>query len=199
MQKTVTRGTVSNACASLIGRIFFMGVCLASVASAQLTVHVDTTAKEYYLSGSATGAVGGSEMMGYNISWDNDQPYNGGYTSMLSDEAFTVSGTTGNGFILFLHGNGNVNGGFDFSSGGTVTLTGNADVRFGYGSWDGALIAELESKAALGETVLGSAPAFNLAFSTASAAVPEPSTYAAILGGLTLAGVVFVRARKNRV
>jgi hypothetical protein len=170
-----------------------LSLCLCAITSAQLTINVDASAQEYYLSGSATGAVGGDEDMGYEVFWNNSQPYNGGFSNFLSDGAFTVSGNTAGGFTMFIHGNGNINGVFNFVTAGSVTLTGNSAVRFDYGSWDPLMIAEIESKAALGETVAVTRGSSDFALVFSTAAIPEPSTYAALFGGLAFLGTVVFR------
>lgn len=175
-----------------------IGLCPATVAWAQLTIHVDTSVKEYYLDGSATGAVGGDEETGYQVFWNNGQPFNGGFPTFLSQAAFIVTGNTASNFTMFIHGNGNINGVLEFTSGSPVTLTGNAAVRYDYSGWAPGVIMELESKAAFGEmvAVINGSPNFALGFATA--AVPEPSTYAVIVGIGALLGAALFRRRRTR-
>jgi hypothetical protein len=174
-----------------------LSLYFARSASAQLFLNVDTQLQQYYLSGTATGTpLFDPEFGEGTIFWDNGQPVNGGFTNFLSLAAFSVTGNTANSFTMFLHGNGDINGALDLSSGGATTLTGNPNVTFSYGGWAPALIAELESKALSGETVNvteGSAT-FGLVFTTA--AVPEPSSALLILiGG---AGAAIWRGRVLR-
>jgi hypothetical protein len=175
----------------------FVALGLSAVASAQLTINVDTSARQYYLSGSATGAVGGDEEGGYKIFWDNAQPYNGGFPAFLAQTAFIATGNTTTGFTMFIHGNGNVNGVLNFSSGNNVTLTGDSTVRFDYSVWASTVITELESKAALGETVATTTGSSQFTLTFATAAIPEPTTYAALLGGAALLGAIVRRRRRD--
>lgn len=176
----------------------FTALGLAAVASAQLTINVDTSAQQYYLSGSATGAVGGDAEDGYRIFWDNGQPYNGGFPAFLAQTAFIATDNTTTGFTMFIHGNGNVNGVLRFSSGNDVTLTGDSTVRFDYSGWESSVITELESKAALGETVATTAGSSQFTLTFATAAIPEPTTYAALLGGAALVIALVRRYRRDR-
>lgn len=175
----------------------FTALGLAAVASAQLTINVDTSAQHYYLSGSATGAVGGDAEDGYRIFWDNGQPYNGGFPAFLAQTAFIATGNTMAGFTMFIHDSGNVNGVLNFNSGNDVTLTGNSTLRFDYSGWASSVITELESKAALGETVATTSGASQFTLTFATAAIPEPTTYAAFLGGTALVSAL-VRRRRDR-
>lgn len=185
----------------------------AAALSPSLFINVDTVAKEYYLSGTATGypastgmgGPGGMEgpggMGGYEVFWDNYQPYDGGYENLLSESAFVITGNSGYDYTLFFHGNGNINGAFNFSSGGSTTLTGDSTLRFSYAGWSEYMIAELEDKVVNQELVVPSSGdmAFTLQFTAApAAAIPEPATGAALAGAITLTGVVAVRRRERR-
>lgn len=167
---------------------------LARDAAAQLYINVDTQLQQYYLSGSATGMPFTDPDFGSQIFWDNGQPYDGGYTDFLSIAAFTVTGNSPSSFQMYLHGNGNVNGAFNLSSGSVTTLTGDSTMIFSYAGWDPAVIASLEGKAASGETVTvtqGSST-FGLNF----AVVPEPTSTALIV--VSAAGAVVWQGRRLR-
>lgn len=171
-----------------------VSLSLSAAASAALTIHVDATEKEYYLSGSATGLPEENFFSGSGqIAWDNGETLDGGFETILSEAAFSVANNTSSGsFILFLHGNGNVNGAFDFETADLTTLTGNSSLRFDYSGWAPALQTELEAKAAGGDIVPvanGASSSFNLSFQ----AVPEPGPAALI--SIALLGLAFSRRR----
>jgi hypothetical protein len=162
-------------------------VLLAVTALAQdgLFINVDPDTKTYFLSGTATGLPSDPPIPipTFPINWDNFQPYSLGsdYAEFLSDSAFTVTGNSVADFVMFIHGAGNVNGGFDFDSKSVTTLTGNPDVLFDYSGWSPTLIAELEDKALAGEIVdvtFGS-PEFALTFRAGAAfcGVPRSSLF----------------------
>lgn len=167
---------------------------LSAAASAALTINVDPVEKEYYLSGTATGFPEEDFMFGGGqIAWDNEELLDGGFVELLSEDAFIVTDNISSGsFILFLHGNGNVNGGFDFETADLTTLTGDSSLRFDYSGWAPALQAEFEAKAASGDIVPvanGASSNFNLQIQ----AVPE--TGSSVLAALALAGVLARRKR----
>lgn len=173
-----------------------LSLSLTAAASAALTIHVDIEAQQYYLSGSAMGIPEQDfmEEEGY-IFWDNGEAYNGGYVNLFSAAAFTVAGNNPIDFQLFLHGNGNVNGGFTLESTNTTTLTGNPAVRYDYSGWAPAVRTELESKALSGDVIgvgNGASPSFALNF----AAIPEPGS--AALLSIPLLGLAFSRRRTAR-
>ena len=174
-----------------------LALAVPSFASAALTIRVDVVEKEYYLSGSASGLPEENFMFGNGqIAWDNGQPYDGGYVDILSEEAFTVSGNTSSGsFIMFLHGNGNFNGGFDFETASLTTLTGNSAIRFDYSNWAPALITRFETAAANNE-VISVANGASSAFALNIGAVPEPSSATLLL--LAGTGLAFIRRRPCR-
>lgn len=177
----------------------FAGWILTASAPAQLVVNVDPALQMYWLSGSASGAPGGDEDFGYEIFWNNNLPYDGGYTNFLSLSAFTISGNSSANFIMFLHGNGNINGALDLNSGAALTLTGNAAVKFDYSGYSPGLVTSLESKAAANQALPATdgSPAFGLTFRTV-AAVPEPSAIALLAGlGLGAGAILFLRRRRG--
>jgi hypothetical protein len=152
-----------------------IAACLLTSVSvcAQIFLNVDPIRQEYFLSGSASG-VPSAEFLPFHISWDNNQPTGGGLVNLLDINAFRVSGQEAFGFIMFLNGNGNVNGALFLASDDPVTLTGDSSRRYDYSFFDPPLVSQLERKAEVGEflpTVSGS-PSFGITF----VAVPEPST-----------------------
>lgn len=171
---------------------------LPALAPAALTIGVNPTSKIYYLSGSASGSPYYDEDMEFGqIFWDNYQPYDGGYISILSEAAFSVTGNTSQGnFILFLHGNGNLNGAFRLETENVLTLSGNQNVTYDYSGWSPALQAVLEGKAAANEFLAvtnGASASFGMNF----AIVPEPSATLLLLaggGGLAMMRRRFLRA-----
>lgn len=172
-----------------------VSLSLSPAASAALTIIVDTAEKEYYLSGTATGFPAEDFFFGSGqIAWDNGEPLDGGFVSILSESAFMVSGNTSSGsFILFLHGNGNMNGAFDFETADLATLTGDPSIRFDYSGWAPALQTEFEAKAAAGDIVSvvnGASTNFNLGIQ----AVPEPGSSALVATGLL--GLACFRRRR---
>ena len=169
---------------------FVTSVLLSSSLSAQLILNVDVAEKQYFLTGSATGAPDGEEDFGYTVFWDNQQPYDGGYADFLSLAAFDLQGNSSISFTMYLHGNGNINGYLRLESGSAFTLSGNPEARFDYASWSPAMIAEFESKATGGEflSVTEGSPDFAMQF----AVVPEPSTYA-LLGS---SGIILMLVRR---
>ena len=173
-----------------------VSLSLSATAPAALTIYVDSTEKEYFLSGTATGLPFEDFMFGRGqIFWDNNEPGDGGYVEILSEAAFIVTDNTSSGtFIMFLHGNGNVNGAFNLQTATQTTLTGNSSLRFDYSGWAPALQAELEAKAAGGDIVPvtnGASSNFALEFQ----AVPEPGSLA--LAGIALAGMAARRKRRD--
>jgi hypothetical protein len=169
-------------------------IALSDASHAALSIMVDTTTKQYYLSGSTTGLPEMDIMMeSAQIFWNNQQPYNGGYPSFLALSAFSNSGTVPQSFTMFLHGNGNINGAANFGSGEMVTLVGDSSVKFSYSGWEPTVIAEIESKALAGEVlpVTSGSSAFAMTFQ----AVPEPTSALLVLvGGCSLV----LRRRRNQ-
>lgn len=174
---------------------FLAPLAAGAALAPSLFLHVDTVAKEYYLSGSATGVPEEDFFSGSGqISWDNGQPLDGGFTELLSQSAFVVTGNTASSFILFLHGNGNVNGAMDFDSSGATTLTGDSNLRFDYSFWSSVLIAELEDKASSNEVIPVAAGGETFAIQFAGAAIPESSAFATLAGAAVL-GCAMLRRR----
>lgn len=175
--------TLAAACAAAI---VFGG---AVSASADMIINVDTAAQEYYLSGSATGEPFFDRNYGfYLISWDNDQDFSSDYENFLSPAAFTVSGNTiTNSAFGFIHADGSVGGNIYFDTGNSTTLTGVPSQRYDYSGWSSSLRAELEDKAATGETlpVSNGSSSFAMTFAQAPAAVPEPGSLALLSTGMT--------------
>jgi hypothetical protein len=177
---------------------------LAGPFAATLFLNVDTSAQEYYLSGSASGSPYvndfGPFAQGSQIFYSNYQPTAGGYASWLSLDAFTVTGNTASHMTLYIHGNGNINGAINFAEGSALTLAGKESQRYSYATWDTSVITALEGKATVGEILVPTQGdvSFAIQFKHAPAAIPEPSTVAAIFGAVALAGVVVHRRRVQR-
>ena len=173
---------------------FLAALCLLSgAANAALVLTVDSSTKEYYFEGSATGAPSGMMEMSL-VSWDNEQAYgmNNDYSpNLLTGDMLVILGIEAPGPAFFVHAPGNINGGFNFSGEfSSVTIVANPEARGSYASWNPAVIATFEAKAQSGEIIpSGSDANFNIQLS----AVPEPSS--ALLGMLGVCGLLLRRRR----
>jgi hypothetical protein len=157
-------------------------------ASASLVINVDSTAHQYYLSGSASGTAMASFLPDvWMIVWSNGQSATGTEVNLLASDAISVSGNTvTDPFTMNLYEDGNVNGSIYVNSGNLTTLSGISSVRYDYSGWSAAMQTELETKALLGESVpanigFGSSD-FSMTF--ADAPLPEPAGLALLSAGM---------------
>lgn len=166
----------------------------ATSASAQLVITIDTTAQELTLSGSTT--TGTPSDIGFGrVTWG----FNGGYNG--SDPLIRLSGPT-----TYLSSSGSSPIQIDLTSDGsrlsldvllnnaTSTFLTGTSVTFDYSGGNVNTIAGLEG--GIGETLtLETGTGFDNV--SIVAAVPEPSTYTAIFGGLAIVGTLIARRRKR--
>lgn len=168
----------------------------ASTASAQLVLNIDTATQTFWISGSETGTPG-ADIGGGAFNWSNGGTSSG--TNQFEDVLNTV--TSSNSAINYgPQMQGNDTGtkilfavGVDSIASTSIAGTSTA---VDYSGWNGNMISNFE--ALIGSSLTSSKGTLNDISVVAGSAVPEPSTYAAILGSLTLAGTVLARRRRRR-
>lgn len=180
----------------LVGTFALMSI-LATNATAQLVITVDTAAQELTISGSTSSGTPSSHGGSFGrVVWEF-----GG--SALSDTVGRLNSPT-----IYLTSSGSTLLQLDLLSDGTklnfdailnstsnTMLTGTS-TAFDYSGLDANVIAGLEG--AIGETLTLSAIGTGYDNISIVAAVPEPAAAAAFFGGLALVGTVFARRRSRQ-
>lgn len=168
-------------------------------ASAALILNIDTTAKKFWLSGSATGEFG--SYLGGNATW-----------AYFSNSLWTTNGLTGvpanlvsnsNGAPITRVAIGNSSGGFTFNLFSanltTTTLTGLGQTgAYDYSGVDASTMAGFESAIGQSANETEGSTFGNLTIQSGSygpSPVPEPGTWAA--AALLVGGAAFARWRKR--
>lgn len=166
---------------------------LAGVVNAALTLVVDTTAKTYWLTGTAVspdpfpddGPSPETEM----LLWNNNQVVGGGLLTFIANNNFVVEEGVDYGY-MDIHANGNISGGMNFTQvAPTPTAVANPATVKSYAEWSPQMVETFEvmanNSAQIG--VDFGDPVFTITFQ----AVPEPSS--ALLGTAGVLGLAFRR------
>ncbi len=168
---------------------------LTSIARAQLVLNIDTEAEEFYFSGEATGTPYNGGFEGPQIFWRVGDP-------VSPAEIITIGngiseGTFGN-FYFYPESETFPTFGFFWGLGSASEQTVHgSSIAFSYADKSDLFKSGM---AALDGATFGLIRGTGFGTVTASvSAVPEPSTYAAIFGGLVLVGTYARRRRHSPV
>ncbi len=160
-------------------------------AEAAITLNIDTTAQEFYFSGSDTGT--GSQIGVTDTSfvmWYKDGI--GNRSSFDIETAFTAAVEVYDGFLAI--GSNNYEIALYFNTTDEVTVTANESVRFYYG----AMLFAPEGFTNLAASLTPAPVDLGTGFSPVQpAAVPEPSTYALVGLGAAAVALRLIRRRKT--
>ena len=172
-----------------------------NASAALLVLNIDTTAKKFWLTGSATGEFGG--YLGGNATW-----------AYLSNSSWTTNGLTGvpadlvnnsNGAPITRVAIGNAVGGFTFNLFSanltTTTLTGLGQTgAYDYSGVDALTMANFEAGIGQFANETEGSTFGNLSIQSGTygpTAVPEPGTWAA--AALLVGGAAFARWRRRKL
>jgi hypothetical protein len=159
-----------------------------------LFVNVNAAAKQYYVSGSATGSVEPDSLSGGGeILWDNGATPGGNRTTLLTSAAFSVTGNTLSGVDVVIYDSGLVAGDAFFGVEVNTTLTGNPSQLYDYSGFASGVATQLELLASSGGRVgmASGGSTFTLQF----VAVPEPRFGGWFVFGLAVAALVVTESR----
>jgi len=171
--------------------------CAAFSARAQLVMHVDATAQTLWFTGSDSGT---TPPVGPPSAWVGWQvgSFSGSYNSVslslfsfsnAQPTSFDIGVDSSSFYVRFTY--------TDRSAAATIDGVGSG-TTYNYSSWSAGEIATLEGLSSLSSTDSMSGWK-SMTVSVTGAAVPEPSTYALLMGVSALAGVIFLRRRRAAV
>lgn len=193
-------GAFARTLFSIVAALAFAAT--ASRAHAQLTLFIDSATEQYWFSGTASGTP--MDDMGEGmIAWESNGPGSGSFSYSGRNVKTSFSGTAltgGSQVYLWEPKSGNGRIGIAIYSSAyapSVTLTANPAIKYSYAGYS----ADFKSIYGAGNFTItqnyGTGfGALSVQQYVAPSAVPEPSTYAAILGGAALVGTWVMRRRR---